>query len=411
MVNPGPAAGVPVSGRARLGFVPELNGLRGLAVLFVLGNHTPFGPFGSLLPGGWAGVDIFFVLSGFLITSLLVEEFDRTGSLSLRNFYVRRALRLGPALVAMLIVYCVASFILYDKARARGNCGDALIVLFYIANWVRVFTKNQLGLLAHTWSLSAEEQFYFLWPLLLLLLLRVTRKRSYVVAAAAVIALFSYLAGLRLALHGAPNRRLCFALDSRADTLMVGCILGVILSSGLITEKMKRALTRLLPVLAPLALVSLLAFSLYDYKVIGIFHYGGFVALALLAGVLILEVMLSRRSPVKWLLSMKWLVWVGSVSYGLYLWHWPIVYGMTTFGFRGWTVVLVGGPVTFLIVVLSYYFLEKPILEHKKRFVPTEAKAAAEKATIPTGSEMAEGQLVSKRTLDPRTRVVPLNGE
>ena len=83
--------------------MPGLNGVRGLAVLLVLGNHTPLGRYGSLLPGGWSGVDIFFALSGFLITTLLVQEFDRTGSVSLRKFYFRRALRLGPALVAMLI--------------------------------------------------------------------------------------------------------------------------------------------------------------------------------------------------------------------------------------------------------------------------------------------------------------------
>ncbi len=388
-MSPGPAACVGVSARSRLGFVPELNGLRGLAVLFVLGNHTPLGPYASLLPGGWSGVDVFFVLSGFLITTLLVEEFDRSGSLSLRNFYLRRALRLGPALLAMLLVYCVASFILYDKARARGNCGNALIVLFYIGNWVRVFTKNQLGLLAHTWSLSAEEQFYLLWPLLLLLLLRVTRKRYYVVAAAGAIAMLSYLAGLRLTLHEASMRRLCFGLDSRADTLMVGCILGVILSSGLLTERMARVLMRLLPVLAPVALVCLLAFALYSYKLVGVFHYSGFAALALLAGVLILDVMLSRRSPVKWLLGRKWLVWLGSVSYGLYLWHWPIFFGMSSFGFRGWTVVLVGGPVTFLVVVLSYYFMEKPILEHKKRFVQAEGNTADPKAACEMGSKVA----------------------
>src|SRR5262249_46555635 len=99
-----PDAETSIHNRHRLGYVPELDGVRGLAILFVLGNHAPLGRFSSLLPGGFVGVDVFFVLSGFLITTLLVQEFDTTGSISLRQFYLRRALRLGPALIAMLIV-------------------------------------------------------------------------------------------------------------------------------------------------------------------------------------------------------------------------------------------------------------------------------------------------------------------
>jgi len=192
------------------------------------------------LPGGFAGVDIFFVLSGFLITTLLIQEFDRTGSISLRNFYMRRALRLGPALIALLIVLCLLSFVLYDQARARGNCRDALIALFYASNWVRVFTRNQLGLLAHTWSLSCEEQFYIVWPIILLTLLRISRKRHYVALVAAAVALFSWLASIHLTMSGASERRLCFGLDGRADTLMIGCILSVVLSFRADDRKRKK---------------------------------------------------------------------------------------------------------------------------------------------------------------------------
>src|SRR5215469_9346411 len=148
--------------RHKLGYVPELNGVRGIAILLVIGNHLPLrnNSTHSLLPGGFVGVDLFFALSGFLITTLLLQEFDNTGSISLRKFYLRRALRLGPALVAFLMVFCALSFALYGHAQARGNCLNALIALFYVSNWVRVLTSNQLGLLAHTWSLSVEEQFY-----------------------------------------------------------------------------------------------------------------------------------------------------------------------------------------------------------------------------------------------------------
>jgi peptidoglycan/LPS O-acetylase OafA/YrhL len=354
--------------RNQLGYVPELDGVRGIAILFVLGNHVPLGRLESLLPGGFAGVDIFFVLSGFLITTLLIQEFDRTGSISLRNFYMRRALRLGPALIALLIVLCLLSFVLYDQARARGNCRDALIALFYASNWVRVFTRNQLGLLAHTWSLSCEEQFYIVWPIILLTLLRISRKRHYVALVAAAVALFSWLASIHLTMSGASERRLCFGLDGRADTLMIGCILSVVLSSGLMTENAKKTIQKLLVVIAPLSMASLLAFSIFGNKLGRSFFYFGFVIIALLAAALILDVLVSPRSIIRRLMAMKWLVWIGSVSYGLYLWHWPIFWGMHGFGFKGWTVVLVGTPLTFLVVLLSYYGMEKPILELKKRF-------------------------------------------
>jgi peptidoglycan/LPS O-acetylase OafA/YrhL len=357
-----------------LGRVPELDGVRGLAILFVLGNHAPLGRLSSLLPGGFAGVDIFFVLSGFLITTLLVQEFDATGSINLWNFYVRRALRLAPALIGMLMVLCLFSFVVYDRAQAQGNCRDALIALFYSSNWVRVFSKNQLGLLAHTWSLSTEEQFYLLWPLILLALLRFTPRRHYVVLVAAAIALLSWLVNIHLAMRLPSTPRLilhlCFGLDSRAETLMLGCILGVVLSSGLINEHTKTTIQKWLKVVAPLSLLVLLAFSIFSYLIGPRFFYCGFVVLALLAAALICDVMVSPRSFTKRLLAMKWLVWMGSISYGLYLWHWPIVHAMNQFGYKGWTIVLIGLPLTFLFVLPSYYFMERPILQLRKRFTP-----------------------------------------
>jgi peptidoglycan/LPS O-acetylase OafA/YrhL len=103
---------------ARPGFIPALNGLRGIAILLVIGNHLPFRQYQSLLPGGFVGVDVFFVLSGFLITTLLMQEFKATGAISLRNFYIRRALRLGPAIIVMLVVICALGFVLFDRAIA-----------------------------------------------------------------------------------------------------------------------------------------------------------------------------------------------------------------------------------------------------------------------------------------------------
>jgi peptidoglycan/LPS O-acetylase OafA/YrhL len=376
--------------RHKLGYVPGLDGVRGIAILFVIGNHIPLRSFHSLLPGGFAGVDIFFVLSGFLITTLLLEEFDNTGSISLRKFYLRRALRLGPALLGLLIVLCASSFLLYDKARAQQNCINSVIALFYISNWVRVFTHNQLGLLAHTWSLSAEEQFYLLWPIVLLTLLRLSKKRRYIVAVAAAVTLLSWLADIHYTRLLASERRsylhLCFGLDSRACTLMVGCILAVIMSSARMTDNTKKTVQNFLVVMAPLSLACLIAFAVYENLIGRSFFYYGFPVIAVLTAALILDVLVSPRSVIKRILEMKWLIWLGSVSYGVYLWHWPIFAGMNEFGYKGWTVVLIGAPVTFLIVVVSYYAMEKPILEWKKRFSSSN-ESQPDKSLQPTAAD------------------------
>src|SRR5262249_10444122 len=212
-----------------LGYRPWLDGLRGLAILMVLAFHC------RLLPGGSLGVDIFFVLSGFLITSLLVEEWERRGTISFKHFYLRRALRLLPAFLLTLLACAVAIWIWGSREELATLGRESLVAICYISNWPAL---HQVGMphLGHTWSLSLEEQFYFLWPLLLWLMLwlRLPRRRLIAVLVAGIVA----CAVLRFTLYrlncvpgpekAANVLRLYMGLDTRADALLVGCVTGLL---------------------------------------------------------------------------------------------------------------------------------------------------------------------------------------
>ncbi|MHB1246457.1 MAG: acyltransferase family protein [Sulfuriferula sp.] len=271
------------------------------------------------------GVDIFFVLSGFLISSLLVSEYDRFGKVSLKKFYMRRVLRLGPALIALLIVFCIASFVLLDEKKATSNYVDALISLAYLSNWARAFSIHPPDFLGHTWSLSIEEQFYIIWPIVLLTLLRVFKNRNYVLVIAAAIALFSWFLRIYLLSNAVGPARLYNGLDTRADTLMIGCMLGVALSSGLVNDNAMKRLNTYFVFVAPLSMVCLLAFSVFSHWRASYMYYWGFFVIGFLTVILILDILTNPQSNIKKFFGMRWLVWVGSISYGLYLWHYPII--------------------------------------------------------------------------------------
>lgn len=158
--------------RPTLGYQPQLDGLRAVAVLAVVAAHTGV----PALERGSIGVDIFFVLSGFLITTVLVEEYDREQCISMRNFYVRRFIRLFPPLAAVLL-FTTITFSIFPGYLAHDTLVGVPASLFYVSGWLRAFNVNQLGWLGHTWSLSVEEHFYIIWPVLLVLMCRYSRDR------------------------------------------------------------------------------------------------------------------------------------------------------------------------------------------------------------------------------------------
>jgi hypothetical protein len=213
----------------RLGYRAELDGVRGVAILCVFTYHFS----SRRLPGGYIGVDIFFVLSGFLITYLLVEEWRRTGAINLKNFYARRALRLLPALFAWTLVLGVAGVFIGGETRRLIFYGIAAS-LSYVTNWLVAFELLLRNPLSITWSLAIEEQFYLLYPLALGWALRRKAKPSTLVVALCAIVFAVELRRALLWRAGAPVFRVYYATDTRADALMLGCLLGVLVSFELL---------------------------------------------------------------------------------------------------------------------------------------------------------------------------------
>ena len=339
-------------------YVPALDGLRGVAIVAILIFHLDW----PLFTGSFIGVDIFFVLSGFLITSLLVYEFDASARIHLGHFYLRRVLRLGPALMLMLAVYSAVCLVVLPGAQARDHLIDAAIAFFYVSNWARALGIHPPDFLGHTWSLGIEEQFYLAWPLILYALLRAGTPRWRIASFAIGIALACWLTRIGYLLGGKTIERIYNGLDTRADCLMIGCALGTVLASGLLDDAARVTLRRGLRVATPLMVLWLVAFGLVaDWQSRWI-YYWGLATVALAAATLILDVLIDPRGRVAAALSSRWLVFTGSISYGLYLWHYPIYRGLAALDLNRLTIFFIGVPATFAIATLSYRFLERPIL-------------------------------------------------
>jgi peptidoglycan/LPS O-acetylase OafA/YrhL len=368
---------VPERGAARPGgYNPALDGVRALAVLAVLVFHL------NALKGGYLGVDVFFVLSGFLISGLLLAEWDRTGTLSLRRFYVRRAFRLLPAfwLLAAVGVGSVALLRVDPGDNPTDFYESAAAALAYLNNYFQVLRPGSGGgWFGHSWSLSLEEQFYVLWPLALLLLCRrrglAGRLPAVLSGAVIVIALWRAV----LALTGAQWTRMYFALDTRADALMVGCALAAWLRGPRTALARPTGLSRaVLPVAGPTAL-GLLAVAMVvmpDVSEPGarILFEGGYTVVALVTGVLILALELRRPAWLFRVLAVGPLAWLGRISYGFYLWHFPVVgyWGPRLMDRLGrWPGVLAAGVISLALASASFYLLEQPVQRRRPRWAAT----------------------------------------
>jgi len=344
-----------------LGYRPSLDGLRGLAILVVVAYNLHWG-----LPGGYLGVDLFFVLSGFLITSLLLEEYRRNNRIDFRSFYMRRALRLLPALMFMLALLCLGSLILHSREQAEENFLASLIALFYFGNWVLAAGGfHILGTLAHTWSLAVEEQFYMAWPPVLAVLLNLQRPRR-ILGCLGLAIVMSALWRLQLSLSGAPPYRMYAGTDTRADALLLGCLL-----SFLLYRTKARSWSCFKARFGVTACAVFMAVTLFLPPDSAYFMTcGGFTAVAVTASLLLGHIVVYPDGILSRGFSFRPLVILGKVSYGLYLWHVVLGHfvdsGRT--GLDGFALATLQGVVIAAAVAFSWFFIEQPALRLKKRW-------------------------------------------
>jgi peptidoglycan/LPS O-acetylase OafA/YrhL len=363
---------------------PALDGLRAVAVLAVIIYH--FG----LLPGGYLGVDLFFVLSGFLITSLLVREWDRRGGrISFRDFYVRRVLRLFPALGCVIAVTVALAGLmeLFGTPRNRLYAMRTLEglpwVVTFAGNWARALNRpslGSLGLLGHTWSLAVEEQFYLLWPAVFVLLMHRRFGRGSIALSLTLLAVAEMVYRVAGESAGYSGYRIYYGTDTHFDGLLIGCAVAFWEASQRSALEHQKAggLVKFAAALAAAVLVILFVFGSLSRDEIEI-------CLTVLACGAFLVGVITGRLPVflERLLSSAGAVQIGRRSYGLYLWHYIILEtAFTLFPAefvdrrRTITAVFIGAVfiVLFIVTELSYYFIELPALRLKRRFREEESK-------------------------------------
>ena len=355
-----PIAAGRATGARTLPQVPALDGLRGIAVVLVMLLHLRLlvPRFGWMFVGGFVGVDLFFVLSGFLITSLLLAEHARDGRISLRSFYARRARRLLPALVLFLAVH-----VAYTAALGRDlglEARTVVSVLLYILNWVAASGEPLALGLGHLWSLSVEEQFYLLWPVVMMVILsrEPTRRHALVAVVAATTGLAVWTALVWEPGTGGFGVASAYVrTDTHAVPVLCGAAAAFVWSRHRLPPRPLRALAWL-----SIAFIGACALRL---PVTSAHYYEGAMALIGISGAVVVLAAAEGDGVLARLLSWRPLRGLGRVSYGLYLWHVPVILevslhaGALPPAIR----VLVALSITAACAAASWHFVEAPFLK------------------------------------------------
>ncbi len=344
---------------------PALDGVRALAILLVMTFHG----LDQQPKGGFFSVDVFFVLSGYLIAGLLFQEHRTWGSLDLAGFYVRRARRLLPGLVAVVIGITLICPLVVDQTAKSTLRSDGLSTIFYFANWHFISSDQsyfqQFGdpsPFRQMWTLAIEEQFYIVLPITMLVLLRLTRRHRHRLAW-----IFVGLAGLsalwmaHLFTPGQDPSRMYYGTDCRAQDLLLGSALAVWMA-GADRRRLARS-PRAVNAVGIGACLAMAAFFLLVGDGNPFTYRGGFFVFVLATCAVIAVVEIDQRGVVARAFGYRPFAWVGKISYGLYLWHWPVFVMISTrhTGLTGAPLFVTRFAVSFALGALSFHLLEEPI--------------------------------------------------
>ena len=352
-------------------YLPSIDSLRALAVLAVIIYHVDV----NYLPGGFLGVDLFFVLSGYLISSLIIKEYRKTGSLNLYNFYIRRARRLLPAVYFMITVGLVV-IVLFNEVLLRKSHLDAIFGYIYSSNWWYIFHKldyfDSFGAQSpfkHLWSLAIEEQFYMIFPLLFLLVNRKKKSKDgtyklnknflYVVLGLILVSLIAHIL-----LFDINNiSRIYFGTDTRAFSLLVGVVGAILYPMERLHAKVTPQQNMIYSVVSLVSIATLITVMIYTSEYNTLLYRGGFLLVAIL-GLIVIISSGKQHTLMSRLLSFKPVVFIGKISYSLYLWHFPVLVLTTPvseIGNPNIIFVVLRVILTFILATASYVFVETPI--------------------------------------------------
>jgi peptidoglycan/LPS O-acetylase OafA/YrhL len=371
----------PTPPRQRFAYHASLDGLRALAMLAIFAYHLDYAWAG----GAYLSVDLFFILSGFLITTLLIVEWRRSETIRLARFWLRRARRLLPALMLVLILVAIYTRVVVDPWTRPALRGDGLASFFYVANW-RFIAEHQgyfelfsaPSPLRHMWTLAIEEQFYLVWPLVVLGVFKLTRGSLRALAAVCAIGVAISVTIMATVYGPGDPLRAYYGTDARMHTILMGALLAILLSVWTpSTAAAKR--------IAVVSIGAFVAMLFAWYAATGTsprYYYGGSVLYAALACVVIAGAL--QVGPLRALLGIAPLAWIGRLSYGLYLFHWPIIVWLvpSRVHIDGFALDALRVILTFTAATISFYLIELPIREGRRPTLPWKRTEVFDTGTV-----------------------------